>query len=62
VGQTLRIWARITGRRRLEHYGIVELELGILDDGGRESTPGTASVALPLRAGDAVPYPFVPPP
>lgn len=61
VGETLRVWARVEGKRRFEHYGLVQLTLGILDDSGRESTPGTAHVALPLRADAAVPYPFVPP-
>lgn len=61
VGQTLRVWARVEDKERLPDYGLVRLTLGILDESGRESTPGTAHVALPLRAGAAVPYPFVPP-
>jgi acyl dehydratase len=62
VGETLRIWARIGGKRELADYGLVDLELGILNDADKESTPGTAVVALPYRSrGAGVPYPFVPP-
>ncbi|HUI13538.1 MAG TPA: acyl dehydratase [Xanthobacteraceae bacterium] len=62
VGETLRIWARISDKRELADYGLVDLELGILNDVDRESTPGTAVVALPYRnRGAGVPYPFVPP-
>jgi acyl dehydratase len=62
VGETLRIWARITGKRESIDFGLVELELGIVNDAGKESTPGTAVVALPYRnRGAGVPYPFVPP-
>lgn len=61
VGQTLRVWARVTEAWRLEAYGIVRLELGILDDQGRESTPGSAHVALPSQCGRPVPHPFIAP-
>jgi acyl dehydratase len=62
VGETLRICARITGKRESIDFGLVELELGIVNDAGKESTPGTAVVALPYRnRGAGVPYPFVPP-
>jgi acyl dehydratase len=62
VGETLRIWARVAGKRELTDYGLADLELGILNDVGKESTPGTAVAALPYRGrGAGVPYPFVPP-
>lgn len=61
VGQTLRVWARVTGKQRLAGYGLVRLDLGIVDEAGRESTPGTAQVALPLTREVPVPYPFTPP-
>jgi acyl dehydratase len=62
VGETLRIWARVVGKRELADYGLVDLELGIVNDAGTESTPGSAVVALPYRhRGAGVPYPFVPP-
>ncbi len=61
VGERLDIWARITGTERRPDYGLVELELGIRNETGLESTPGSATVALPYRDGPALPYPFVPP-
>jgi len=60
-GETLSIWGRVVGKREAERYGLVELELGIVNAENRESTPGTAVVALPYEKGEAVPYPFVPP-
>lgn len=61
AGETLRVWARVTGKRREADYGIIELELGIINDAEKESTPGSAVIALPYEAGARVPYPFAPP-
>jgi acyl dehydratase len=61
VGETLRVWAQVKDKREAQGYGLVEISLGIVNEHGVESTPGTAVVALPLRGGPAVPYPFVPP-
>lgn len=61
VDETLHVWARVTGKKSVETYGLVELELGIKNSAGTESTPGTATVALPHRDGPPVPYPFVVP-
>ena len=62
VGDSLTIWARVVEKREASEYGLVDLECGILDRAGKESTPGKATVALPYRDGPAVPYPFVAPP
>jgi acyl dehydratase len=62
VGETLSVWARVKGKREAPAYGLVELDLGIRNENGLESTPGSAVVALPYRGREAVPYPFVPPP
>jgi acyl dehydratase len=62
VGETLRIWARVKDKRETGAFGLIDLEIGIVNEHGVESTPGTAVVALPLRTGQPVPYPFVPPP
>jgi len=59
VGETLRIWARVRDTREAQAFGLVGLELGILNAHGQESTPGSAVVALPYRGGPPVPYPFV---
>jgi len=61
VGTTLEVWAKVKRKIPLQDYGLVELDLGIQNLEGRESTPGSALVALPYRGGKAVPYPFVPP-
>lgn len=65
AGERLSVWGRVTGIRRAETpegtYGLVEIELGIRNEAGAESTPGAATVALPLRGGSPLPYPFVAP-
>lgn len=61
VGETLTAWGRVTGKRRARDYGLVELDIGVVNEAGIESTPGRAVVALPYLDGPAVPYPFIPP-
>jgi len=61
VNETLSVWARVTGKRACPDFGLVDLELGIVNEQGKESTPGKATVALPYRGGQPVPYPFVAP-
>lgn len=61
VGETLQVWARVSAKHETPAFGLVELELGILNDHAAESTPGTAVVALPFRRGPPLPYPFVAP-
>lgn len=61
VGETLQIWGRVINLRKTADFGLVDIELGILNNVDKESTPGTATVALPYRDGRALPYPFVPP-
>jgi len=61
VGERLAVWCRVVSTERTDAYGLVGLELGIRNEAGVESTPGSATVALPLRGGPPLPYPFVPP-
>ena len=61
VGEIVQAWARVTGKQPTANYGLIELEIGIVNAEGTESTPGTAVVALPFRSGPSLPYPFVPP-
>ena len=58
VGETLTAWGRITGLREHGGFGVVECEIGIANDEGTQSTPGTAVGIVPLAGGAAVPYPF----
>ncbi|AUT70857.1 acyl dehydratase [Paraburkholderia hospita] len=59
-GDVITAWGRVTGRERRGGYGLVHLEIGLRNQQGRESTPGTATVVLPMRHGAPVPYPFDP--
>lgn len=61
VGEKLQMWGRVLDKQDGSDYGLVTLELGIVNDNGTESTPGKATVALPYRNGKPVPYPFVAP-
>lgn len=61
VGTTLEVWGRVARKIPLDDYGLVEIDLGIRNLEGRESTPGKGLVALPYRNGRKIPYPFVPP-
>ncbi|MDR5827822.1 acyl dehydratase [Caballeronia sp. LP006] len=59
-GDLLTAWGRVTGTERRGGFGLAHLEIGLRNQGGRESTPGSATVVLPLRNGAPVPYPFDP--
>jgi acyl dehydratase len=61
VNDELTIWGAVSGKRKAARFGLVDIELGVRNQQGRESTPGSAVVALPYRDGAPVPYPFVPP-
>lgn len=61
VGETLQVWGKVTDTRPLSGFGVVRLDIGIVDGDGKESTPGHANVALPFRNGPPLPYPFVAP-
>jgi acyl dehydratase len=61
VNEELVVWANLRSKTRLPSFGLIELDLGIRNAGGVESTPGSAVVALPYRDGPALPYPFIPP-
>lgn len=58
VGETLTAWAEVTGLTRQARWGLVDIDLGIVNGDGKQSTPGKGQVALPLAAGQAVPVPF----
>jgi acyl dehydratase len=58
AGETLTAWGRVTETREHGGFGLVVCEIGIRNDQGEESTPGTATGVLPLAGGERVPYPF----
>jgi acyl dehydratase len=51
--RTLRVWGRVERKYEEDGEARVDLAVGVLGADGRESTPGTATVALPRRRGDA---------
>lgn len=61
VGDRLEIWANVVDTEKLEAFGLVDVELGIRNADGTDTTPGKATIALPFKGGPAVPYPFTPP-
>src|SRR5450759_2724883 len=61
VGETLAVWGKVSAKHDGPSYGLVDIDLGITNDEGKESTPGKATLAMPYRGGAPVPYPFVPP-
>lgn len=60
-GEVIVLWGRAVQTQRLETMGMVYLECGIRVYGGAETMPSLACVALPLRSGPPLPYPFIPP-
>lgn len=59
-GETLYAWGTVSGTSDAGRYGLVDVEIGLVNDTGVESTPGTAVVVMRKRDGPAVPYPFDP--
>jgi acyl dehydratase len=59
-GDTLTAWGRVNSIERQGDFGLVHVEMGLKDQNGTESSPGSATVVLPRRGGSPVPYPFNP--
>jgi hypothetical protein len=51
--EDLTIWARVLRKYREGDEARVDLEVGVRGADGRESTPGSATIALPTRSADA---------
>lgn len=60
-GDVITAWGKVTGKKERDGLGYVELDIGLRNSRGVDSTRGAATVVLPKRGGRAVPYPFVPP-
>ena len=58
-GDILILWGIVTGKYEKAGMGFVELQIGMKNQDGVESMPGTATAVLPLRGGKPIPYPFV---
>ena len=59
-GDILTAWGRVTNKETRGGFGIVNVDMGLKCQKGVESSPGKASLVLPLRGGKPVPYPFDP--
>ena len=60
-GEVTILWGKVIDKKQSDGIGLIDLEFGIVNQDGVEGAPGSATVALPLRGGSPVPYPFVPP-
>lgn len=60
-GEITILWGKVIDRHEKSGMGLVDVEFGICNQDGIEGCPGTATVALPLRHGPPIPYPFTPP-
>ncbi len=61
AGETTVLWGKVTAKEEKEGMGLVQVQFGIVGEGAGEGAPGKATVALPIRGGRPIPYPFVPP-
>jgi acyl dehydratase len=61
AGETTLLWGKVTDKREQDGMGLVQVQLGMIGEGAGEGAPGKATVALPIRGGRTIPYPFVPP-
>jgi acyl dehydratase len=59
AGSTLTAWGKVTDLATRDGFGFVTCEIGIRNESGEQSTPGTAVGVLQLADGRPVPYPFV---
>ncbi len=58
AGSTLTAWGKVIDLSVRDGFGYVTCEIGIRNEQGEQSTPGTAIGVLPLKGGSALPYPF----
>ncbi len=49
VGQELLAWGRVTRKYEEEGEGRLDLDIGVTQPDGKETTPGSATVVLPQR-------------
>ncbi len=61
AGEVTILWGKVAGKRVSDGMGMVDLDFGFKTQDNIESNPGHAVVALPVRGGKPIPYPFVAP-
>jgi acyl dehydratase len=57
-GDLITAWGNVSKKYERDGMGFVELDIGLRNSRGVESTRGNAVIVLPRRGGPAVPYPF----
>ena len=57
-GDRITAWGKVAKKYEQQGLGYVELEIGLKNSRGIDSTRGTAVVVLPKRGGAQVAYPF----
>ena len=60
MGDTLSVTGKVLSVEQRKAYGLVEVEFALKNQEGVAVMPGRATLALPLRTGEPVPYPFLP--
>ena len=60
-GETTILWGKVIDKRVRDGIGLVDIEFGIKNEESVEGCPGKATVAMPVKGGKPVPYPFVAP-
>lgn len=61
ANETTIVWGAVDDKRVVDGLGLVDVKFGIIGESAGEGAPGRATVALPVRGGRTVPYPFVAP-
>jgi acyl dehydratase len=59
-GSILTFVGAVTKKYESNGLGYLDIDLGLQIEGDIMAVPGQATVVLPLRGGQSVPYPFVP--
>ena len=61
-GDTITVWARVTGKREADGLGLVEHgRRHAASVGVSRAVRERATIVLPIKGGRPIPYPFVPP-
>lgn len=60
VGAVLTAWGRVSSTESRGRFGIANVDIGLKDQDGVESSPGSAIVVVQRRGGPPIPYPFDP--
>lgn len=60
MGDTLNISGRVTAKEPHDGYGVVDVDVAVVNQDGTTVIPARGTVALPFNSGPVVSYPFTP--